>query len=252
MSLLTIYVPAYERPETLTRLLRSIDYQDEVRVIVSDDSPDRPVSDVCLDFPVEYTRNNYNLGRDGNVLKGLAYAPQSEFFWLMGDDDWLLPGALNEVLDTISSVDTDRLVLFSEAATRWVPDQIKGRTLTAGEVLDTLRFDASLLIATTLCTSGVFRSEMLDPYKALEKIDTYYGYAWASIAADPWTIADHPQIGVGTEPGPLINDALVHWQDYLDGLTTEFNLPPIPVDAARAWNFNAVEKAFLAAKARTP
>ncbi len=54
---------------------------------------------------VVYNRNEVNLGFDDNILK-LVEIASGEYCWLLGDDDRLAPGALDEVLTEIE-VDPD-------------------------------------------------------------------------------------------------------------------------------------------------
>lgn len=233
MSLLTIYVPAFERPAELRRLLGSIPAHDDVQVIVSDDSGERHLENVAVGFASSYSPRNYNLGRDMNLLRSVAIC-ETPWLWVMGDDDWLLPGALDQVLAAIRRDDTDRIIAYTPEAAFRIP--FTG-TATAGSMIDALRDEPSLLIAATLCSANIFRTDTLDLAEGVRHLDTYYAYAWASVGCPRWTILDEPAIGVGVEYANTIPDTLYHWQNYLDGLCDHAGVSTLPVRSACRWNF---------------
>jgi len=246
MADLTVYVPAYERPHTLQRLLASIAWRPEVTVIVSDDSPDGTARIPCEEFPdVDYSQRNYRLDRDANVLRALAVC-ETEWLWVIGDDDWVLPGAFDVILPELDG-QADRLILFSEPADGLISEWVRGKVFSDGQFIDAVRDDPSLLIAATLCTSNIYRMSTLDLAEGVRHFDTYYSYAWSTLGAKWWKVLDQPLIGVGTERGPRIVDWTRHWQDLLDGYTTRAGVAPIPVADASKWNF-----ASAAHHARTP
>lgn len=232
-ALLTIYIAAYERPAELRRLLSSIPAHDDVHIVVSDDSGERHLEQVAVGMATSYSPRNYNLGRDMNLLRSVAVC-ETPWLWVMGDDDWLLPGALDRVLAAIRRDDTDRIIVYSQEAAWRIPFTGHG---TAASMIETMRDDPSLLIAATLCSANIFRTETLDLAEGVRHLDTYYAYAWASIGCERWTILDDPAIGVGTEYANAIPDALWHWQNYLDGLCAHAGVASIPVRAANKWNF---------------
>jgi hypothetical protein len=51
-------------------------------------------------IPIKYHRNSSNIGIPGNFLNVVSMA-KSEFAWLIGDDDLLLPEALDSILNLI-------------------------------------------------------------------------------------------------------------------------------------------------------
>jgi abequosyltransferase len=105
--LLTIAIPAYERPKELGILLDSIagqfaGHEGKLEVIVSDDASapetDSVVSEFQQIFPIRYIKNTRNLGMDGNFLQCFGEA-RGKYVWLFGDDDVLLPGAVEAALE---------------------------------------------------------------------------------------------------------------------------------------------------------
>jgi len=236
MSLLTIYVAAFERRDELVRLLSSIPPHEDVKVVVSDDSGESRFEHVACGSGVSYEPRNYNLGRDMNLLRSVATC-DTPWLWVMGEDDWLLPGALDRVLDVIGKDDCDRIIGWSPEAREKIP--LTG-TMDAPDMIEALRERPSLLIAATLCSANIFRTSTLNLRDGVAHLDTYYGYAYASLRCARWTILDEPIIGVGVEHVQTIPNAIEHWRDYLDALCTFNGVRPIPIGRARGWNFTSV------------
>ncbi|MBC7849848.1 MAG: glycosyltransferase family 2 protein [Chitinophagaceae bacterium] len=93
MPFISICIPAYQRVENLRRLLNSIltqEFQD-FEVIVTDDSPDETVKQLCKEFansiPLHYFHNPIALGTPDNWNEGIAKAT-GEWIKIMHDDDW--------------------------------------------------------------------------------------------------------------------------------------------------------------------
>ena len=105
--LVSICILSYNRPETLLRLLRTIDTTrvDEIEVVVCEDASPRQheIRKVVADFrenqpyPVLYSENEKNLGYDGTFCE-LVKRANGNWLVFMGDDDEFVPGAINKVL----------------------------------------------------------------------------------------------------------------------------------------------------------
>jgi abequosyltransferase len=104
---LTVAVPAYNRPEDLAVLLQTIlsqDYGNFDLLVVEDHSPRQAeiravvehAMDLRRDLRIRYHSNEHNLGFDGNVRRVLELS-EGEFTLYMGDDDLMRPGALARV-----------------------------------------------------------------------------------------------------------------------------------------------------------
>lgn len=108
--LVSISIPAYNRPETLARLLHSIDAPQVEKIeilVVEDFSPRRKeISKVvaqfqeATDYSVKYSENSRNLGFDKNIRE-LVKQARGQFVMFMGDDDVFVPGALKSFIDFI-------------------------------------------------------------------------------------------------------------------------------------------------------
>ncbi len=105
VSLVTIGIPAYNRPDELECAARSALSQDhgELEVLVSDDASTAPaVAEVgealaAEDPRLRYVRQPRNLGHAGNYQWLLDHANGEHFMWL-ADDDWIDPGYVSACL----------------------------------------------------------------------------------------------------------------------------------------------------------
>ncbi len=244
--LLGIYIPAYKR-DTLGRLLASLAPQltDRVEVIISDDDPAgsgrRHVTEHLSDSParIEYSARRRNLGPDANILRGLEVG-SAPWVWMIGDDDWVLPGAVETVLGAIEvagNTDLDRVILASEHTS--LPNK-------SGSMAELAGVDPALPIAATLITANVVRRSALDLRLGHEKLDTMYGWAWANTSCREVYVTSVPCIAVGTDhvdsyPGmtELGRDGVVAiWSDLLRGYGIE------PTVESFGWNYvNAAQEA---------
>jgi hypothetical protein len=108
--LVSVGIPAYNRPESLERAVRSVLDQTHRRleVVISDDaSTDLAVTHVARrlsedDSRVRYVRQSLNLGHDRNYQRVLELAEGNYFMWL-SDDDWLDPGYVERCLAALQA-----------------------------------------------------------------------------------------------------------------------------------------------------
>jgi glycosyltransferase involved in cell wall biosynthesis len=239
---LTIYIPAYRRPE-VADLLASLAPQltDQVEVIVSDDSPEqtaKAATEALADAPcqVTYIHNPQRLGGPANLERGLQIG-RGAWLWMISDDDQVLPGALGEILHEIEHSDIDRLILLSRGA----PNSAAGMSGTPAHIEAT---EPGLMIAATLTSANVLRRSALDIDLAKAQRDSLYGPAFAMTTCTRVKVHASPAIEVGCERAgefvaatkPDFNPLPV-WYDLLRRMGIE------PTPQALAWNFVAVEQA---------
>jgi abequosyltransferase len=119
--LLTIAIPTYNRSRYLRELLSALHDQvvrePQVELIISDNASPDDTPAVVAEFqeqglPVRYLRNPENIGADGNFLQCFEQA-RGKYFWLFGDDDVLLPGALRLLVERLASQTYDLVYLNS-------------------------------------------------------------------------------------------------------------------------------------------
>ncbi len=107
---ISVCIPTYNRSTHLDNCLSSIvtsaAYSDiDFEVCVSDncseDETQKIVSGYFQLLPLKYSKNERNLGIPLNFLKVVSMA-EGEFVWLIGDDDLLMPNALQSLSFLIS------------------------------------------------------------------------------------------------------------------------------------------------------
>ena len=105
--IITILIPAYERPDYIRRSLDSIASQRfrDFEVIVTDDSTTDAVESFIrtarYEFPLHYQRNRPALGTPRNWTSGIDLA-SGEWIKILHDDDWLsAPDSLQQYFQAI-------------------------------------------------------------------------------------------------------------------------------------------------------
>lgn len=114
--ILSICIPTYNRPECLLNCLNSIVISNrnkkiDFEVCISDNCSDADIEKLINPFKkelnIKFNRNNKNLGFAVNILKVVSMA-SGDFVWLIGNDDLILPHALeklNSIITDNSDVD---------------------------------------------------------------------------------------------------------------------------------------------------
>lgn len=114
MSLLTVFIPTYNRVATLSVTLDSLLPQADalgIPVLVVDNaSPDGTrtlleklqANHACLAF----MSRRFNIGGEGNIVSAVSQIA-SDYVWILGDDDLVAPNALSTILDDINTYSPD-------------------------------------------------------------------------------------------------------------------------------------------------
>jgi hypothetical protein len=154
--------------------------------------------------------------------------------WLIGDDDALLPGAIDNVLAAIDSDDADRLILLTEQATTPARGQID-------DIAAIHEVDPGLLVAATLITANVVRREKLDLLKGRERLRFLYGHSWANTPCRRIKVLAKSAFTVGVanqddfinrgEPEQNVAMAVAEWAVLVE---QGYGLP---FDMSKTWNF---------------
>ena len=134
--LLSICIPAYNRPEFLKDLLKSIvkeDFSDYEIIVSEDNSPktdeiEKIVEEfqkLYLDIPIKFFRNETTLGYDGNFRTTINRS-SGEFCVFMGDDDLIANGALAKIAQKIKDNKENNIgvILRSWARANRLTDEI--------------------------------------------------------------------------------------------------------------------------------
>ena len=108
---LSICIPTYNRAIYLKQSLESIliaisDFQNEVEIVISDnassDATQEMVSENLNKYPfIRYHRNSTNIGGEMN-FRFVATLARGNYIWIFGDDDLMLPDAIDIVLRRIN------------------------------------------------------------------------------------------------------------------------------------------------------
>ena len=99
---LSICIPTYNRGKSLVDCLNSLHLQTdkEFEVCISDNFSDENIQNLIQPFrnklKIKFSKNNKNLGAAMNFLK-VASMAQNEFIWFLGDDDLLIPSAIQDL-----------------------------------------------------------------------------------------------------------------------------------------------------------
>lgn len=231
---LTIYIPTYQRPE-LRACLDSILPQltDDCKLLVSDNDPEASARPLCQDYRIVYSANHMNVGADANCLRGITTAA-SEYLWVFGDDDIMLPGAIKATLNMINGQDRIIHVGVRHGEIGF------GFNGTTAEWIDSLQ-DKSMIVASTLCSMNVWRVDALNPYDGIRGLDTRNVMCWAGIKTATVTVANQPYVEVGRNhpfPFPEFHNSM---ERYLlgyrntSGCTSKFTMRE-----ANNWNYTNV------------
>ena len=119
---LTIAIPTYNRNNELNRLIDSLSNQidDSVNIIIYDNHSTKPVEDTIIDdsfknnSKVKIIRNANNIGGNANILKCFENC-ETDWIWVIGDDDLLDDKAVCTVLDAIKLYSNALLLSFSSS-----------------------------------------------------------------------------------------------------------------------------------------
>jgi len=230
---LTIYIPTYKR-ESLDACLNSIasQYSDNIEIIVSDNDQDgfaRNIVDKYKNYINEYSIKKQNIGCDGNCLYGIT-AGSGEYVWVVGDDDIILPGAVDTILLMLDG--TDRIMQFAPYSGEVIP----GFHGTMNGLITALN-DKSYLIAATLVSVNVWKRDVMNFKTGVMHLDSRNVLAWAGI--------DCKTVSIPNVPTVLVNDTnFFQFKDfdnvmfeYFDALSDANSVKGFTFYNANRWNF---------------
>jgi glycosyltransferase involved in cell wall biosynthesis len=231
--LLTIYIPTYRR-DSLDDCLNSIIYQtnSDIEIIVSDNDQDGYARDIAYkykNYVSDYSIRKQNIGCDGNCLHGIT-AGSGDYVWVIGDDDVLIPGAIDTIMPMLNGV--DRVMQFSPYSGEVLP----GFSGTMIELINNLN-DKSYVIAATLASMNVWKREVMDFRTGVKHLDSRNVLAWAGIGCKTVSVPEVPTV--------IVNDTN-HFQfkefdsvmfEYCDALSSIDGVEKFTFHNANKWNF---------------
>ena len=105
--LISICIPTYNRPDELKNCLNSLSLQTNLKfeVCISDNCSKTNVASIVEPYRnklnIKFSKNDENLGAALNFLKAASMAT-NEFIWFLGDDDLLIPNAVEDLTNLIN------------------------------------------------------------------------------------------------------------------------------------------------------
>jgi glycosyltransferase involved in cell wall biosynthesis len=108
MPKLSICIPTFNRAYYLENCLKSLCAQDlrDVEICISDNASNDNTATVIKSYEkrlgIQHSRSPENIGMAANILK-VADLARGVFVWIVGDDDFFLPGAIEKVISIIDS-----------------------------------------------------------------------------------------------------------------------------------------------------
>ena len=233
LMLLTIYIPTYRR-DSLDYCLDSIVSQtnSNIEIIVSDNDQDgyaRQVVYEYKDYISDYSIRRQNIGCDGNCLYGIT-AGSGDYVWVLGDDDILIPGAIDTIMPMLNGV--DRVMQFAPYSGEVLP----GFSGTMAGLITMLN-DKSYLIAATLASMNVWRRDVMDFKTGVRHLDSRNVLAWAGL--------DCKTVSVPSVPTVLVNDTNMFkfegfeqvMSEYSDALADTNSVDRFSFYNANKWTF---------------
>lgn len=123
--LLAINIPTFKRPNPFIKqisiLKNEIDnlpknFQSQVMINVFENPSEFTETKISYLNKIQlnnlsYRINKINTGSDANIIQCCTYSPESLFTWVLGDDDYIIPGSIKRILN-ILSLNQDKLGLL--------------------------------------------------------------------------------------------------------------------------------------------
>lgn len=110
-KLLTIGIPTFNRSKMLKLSLKSLvmqiePYSEYIDIVISDNCSDDDTEKVAKEFCnttkfIRYYKNNKNIGINNNVYRIVHQYTNSEFLWIIGDDDMIVNGGIPLIINSI-------------------------------------------------------------------------------------------------------------------------------------------------------
>lgn len=223
--MVTVIIPAYNRPDDLRQALKSLEIQTEkdFKVIVSDDGGAIDLNEVCKEFgalDITYIRRatNGGCGANRNFAMEYFYQHPTEYVMFLDSDDLLMPQCIARLTLAISNNEADIICT----------DIVKEST---GPVQEQIKAD----LARTWCHGKVYRTQFLmDHHLQFNKklrTNEDLGFNLAVYAHKPESY--------------ILNEALYLWRANPDSITRSKNMTEAQQKCGSIDYINAIYQAFL-------
>lgn len=221
--LLSICIPAYNRPEGIKKGIESIisqeSFDEEVEVLVIDDTSPTDLTPTVKPYSdkfenVRFSRNKKNLGFERNILK-LLKEFQGDYFFFLTDDDTLLPGSLLKIKQMIKEnhdvavfSGSYRLILTRQKKTK--VHQVFEKSIKIGK--NDLDAIAKLYMDTHAFSRVCLKREFIDTAGFQQHIGTLYPHMYLIGRA---ALAGGAFYNIEPTVGHLAEN-IVFWEEYSD------------------------------------
>ena len=186
---LGIWIPTYNRPQYFHRLIDSISNQkDNIEVWVGLQPPydNYNIPDWC-----NVIFNETNIGQSLNIMQGIEKVP-TEYLWMVGDDEQVLPNAIEEILRLIEY--NPGMIICTDGKFDHGPNGLfKNWSEWMQECINCNR--EVMLTAQTLMTVTVFRRKGVNIEESYKYLNTRYGHHFgilSGLISEPVAITNYP------------------------------------------------------------
>lgn len=208
----------------------------------TDDTPEVIRSIAARFPPLSSHRHPENVGASRNVNSCVRTAT-GEFCWVVGDDEIILPGAVQHLVDLLSAPSPPSLVLCFE--TNYDPQLPRPHRFPSYReyAAECARRNPHALIEHTLVTSNVFRTRLFDLTVAEQTLATDYSHMYAMLSGllaageGAVHVTDFPVITVRDRRAPAVDgvwptDLEASWRAFLAWQRDRFQVPGLDPEAA--------------------
>jgi hypothetical protein len=221
---LTILIPTWDRPEAVNSRLKEIDalWEGTITVVIQVNPGKFNASHINRNLyrgTVVLRENKYNIGMVANIVCGIA-AVESEWLWILGDDDELRDDAKTQIDSGIELAEQDRAIgiLFNQWPKTFDNNPINSRAIET--FLQSTSFSDILFI-----TSFVWRLSFFQ-----ENLVTFVDYSFSRASQALILLASQVN---GDSTIIIVNHPLVHYEyivrwsrlDYLQRIKSIFVHP---------------------------
>ena len=131
--ILSICIPTLNRSDLLSVLLENLEQQvgehlEKIEIVVADNASRDDTESVVKNckLPIVYGKQNKTVGFAKNLLFATTKLASGSFVWVIGDDDLILPGGLNNILD---SIDRAPQVDYHYLNFSWIDYKLRSRII---------------------------------------------------------------------------------------------------------------------------
>jgi hypothetical protein len=184
LTLLAINIPTFERLESFSAVIEELELEInpflkefknliEINVFENDSSVAYEKQILCENIAtrsginIKFTKNNTNIGGDRNILQCCTANPDAIFTWVLGDDDHVIPSSLSRIFLYLYQY-TDEIGLLILSTEGYDVDSLfKDKLMTYEQFArHAISLQPHLLIAHTLVSMNIFRTELFDKIEA--------------------------------------------------------------------------------------